>query len=290
MATGLGMGCVVLVAWFLLIGVRQVGRERAPRGAPDIRANGGRRVMERAEQAFGSDVVRRVGMWSAAATAVLAAVSFGVAATTPPRTGPFAAPGTAIAYPYSNAAQFVPRDFLWMVPALLMMLAFVVLAICIRERRAAGQRVFGTIGSSLATVSFGVIAIDYFIQLRTVQPALARGEVDGLVILSQYNPHGVFIALEELGFLLAGVSFLFLALALGSSRLERATRWVLLVASALVVASFVGMSVLFGLSIEYRFEVTVIAILWLTLAVVGVLLAFAFSRQAPERTLGEGHA
>jgi hypothetical protein len=236
--------------------------------------------MERADQAIGSTQVRRFGMWSAAVMAALAAVSFGVAATTPPRTGPFAAPGTAIAYPYSAAAQFVPRDVVWMYLALLMMLAFALVAVCVRERGAAEHRLFGTIGSSLATASFVVIAIDYFIQLRTVQPALVRGEADGLVILSQYNPHGVFIALEELGFLLAGISFLFLALSLGSSRLERATRWVLLMASALVVASFVGMSVLFGLSLEYRFEVAVIAILWLTLLVVGVLLAFVFSRSA----------
>lgn len=240
--------------------------------------DGGSSVMERASQTYGSAEVRRVGIWSAAATAVLAAVSFGVAVTTPPRTGPFAAPGTAIPYPYSAAARFVPHDFLWMYPAVLMMLAFVVLAICIRESRPAGSRLFGTIGSSLATASFVVIAIDYFIQLRTVQPALVRGEADGLAILSQYNPHGVFIALEELGFVVAGVAFVFLALALGSSRLERATRWVLLVAAALVGVTFVGMSAFFGLNLEYRFEVTVISIVWLTLLVAGALLAFAFAR------------
>ena len=231
-------------------------------------------------------VVRRVGAWSAVATAALAAVSFAVAATTPPRTGPFVAPGVAIAYPYSAAARFVPGDFLWMYPALLMMLSFVVLAACVRERREAGERLFGTIGSSLATASFVVIATDYFIQLRTVQPALVRGEVDGLAILSQYNPHGVFIALEELGFLVAGIAFLFLALALGSSRLERATRWVLFVSSALVIVSFVGMSAFFGLNLEYRFEVTVISIVWLTLSVVGALLCVVFGRSAPESTAG----
>jgi hypothetical protein len=73
----------------------------------------------------------RVGFWAAALTALLAAVSFGVAATTPPRTGPFAAPGTAIPYPYAEAARFVPGDFVWMYLALLMMLAFLVLAACI---------------------------------------------------------------------------------------------------------------------------------------------------------------
>lgn len=225
-------------------------------------------------------VVDRVGFWAATSTAVLAAVSFGVAATTPPRTGPFAAPGTALPYPYSGAAQFVPRDFVWMYLALLMMLAFLALSACVRDRATDGRRVFGTIGLSLSTASFSIIALDYFIQLRTVQPALLRGEADGLAIISQYNPHGVFIALEELGFLVLGLSFAFVALALGASRLERATLWVYAVASALMVAAFVGMSWHFGFGLEYRFEVTAISIGWLTLMVTGVLLALVFRRSA----------
>ena len=224
-----------------------------------------------------SSRLRRLGTWSATATAVLSAVAFGVASTTLPRTGPFAAPGTAIAYPYSAAARFVPGDFVWMYLALAMMFAYVVMAACVRER-GTGLPVLGSVGLGLAIASFAVIASDYFIQLRTVQPALLRGEADGLAILSQYNPHGVFIALEELGFLLAGVSFCFLAFTLGSSRLERWIRWVLLVSSALVVVAFVGLSALFGLGIEYRFEVAAITIVWLTLSVVGVMFAFLFAR------------
>jgi hypothetical protein len=156
-----------------------------------------------------------------------------------------------------------------------------------RERAADDRKVFGTIGLCLTTASFTVIALDYFIQLRTVQPALLRGESDGLAILSQYNPHGVFIALEELGFLAMGLSFVFLALALGSSRLERVTRWVYLVSSALMVAAFVGMSWYFGFGLEYRFEVTAITIGWLTLTISGSLLAFVFRRSVHERRHGE---
>jgi hypothetical protein len=230
------------------------------------------------QEAGGPGLRDRVGFWAATLTAVLAAASFGVAATTPPRTGPFAAAGTALAYPYAAAARYVPRDFVWMYLALLMMLAYLVLAACVRERAAGGRRLPGTVGLCLAAVSFAVIALDYFIQLRTVQPALLRGELDGLVIISQYNPHGVFIALEELGFLTLGLSFAFLALALGPSRLERVTRWVYLVSAGLIVAAFVGMSWYFGLGIEYRFEVAAIALGWLTLTVSGVLLALAYRR------------
>ena len=80
-------------------------------------------------------LVDRTGFWAAILTALLAVASFGMAVTTPPRTGPFAAPGSAIPYPYAAAARFVPHDFVWMYPAVLMMLAFLVLAVCVRERQ-----------------------------------------------------------------------------------------------------------------------------------------------------------
>lgn len=224
----------------------------------------------------GRSQVDRFGFWAAVLTSVLAIVSLGVAATTPPRTGPFATPGSAIPYPYSAAASFVPRDFIWMYLGLLMMFAFLVLAVCVRERAELARASMGSIGMSLAIVSFTVIAVDYFIQLRTVQPALLLVETEGLAILSQYNPHGVFIALEELGFLVMGLSFAFLALALGTSRLEKAARWVYLTSSALMVAAFIGMSWHFGFGLEYRFEVTAISIDWITLAISGVLLALIF--------------
>jgi len=221
-------------------------------------------------------LVQRAGFWAAAATAVSALVSLSVAITTPPRSGPFAS-APVVGYPYEAAARFVPRDFLWMYPAVVMMLAFLVLAVCVRE--SSGERqVVGSIGAYLAGVSFTVIGIDYFIQLRTVQPALRRGEWEGLAVLSQYNPHGVFIALEEFGFLTLALSFGFLGFSLGASHLERITRWVLTVSSVLVVAAFVVMSLAFGMTIEYRFEVAAIFVAWLTLIVAGALLAVVYRR------------
>jgi phosphate/sulfate permease len=49
---------------------------------------------------------------------------------------------------------------------------------------------------------------------------------------------------------------------------------VLLASSALVVGSFAGLSFAFGFGIEYRYEVAAIALVWLTLTIVGGLLAF----------------
>jgi len=49
--------------------------------------------------------------------------------------------------------------------------------------------------------------------LTVVQTCLPKGEVDGLSLWSQYNPHGLFIGLEDAGYLSMGVAFLFAAAA-----------------------------------------------------------------------------
>ena len=72
----------------------------------------------------------RLGVWVAPATAAVGAVSLAVAGTTPPRSGPLCNDG-CIAYPYTDAAAFVPRDYLWMYPEVLLTLLFVVLAVCL---------------------------------------------------------------------------------------------------------------------------------------------------------------
>ena len=36
-----------------------------------------------------------------------------------------------------------------------------------------------------------------------------NGETDGIALLTQYNGHGIFIAMEELGYITMSISFLF---------------------------------------------------------------------------------
>jgi hypothetical protein len=83
-----------------------------------------------------------------------------------------------------------------------------------------------------------------------------------------------------------GLSFAFLALSLGASRLERATRWVYLISATLIVAAFICMSWYFGLGIDYRFEVTAIFLGWLTLMVSGARLALVFRGSERRRQCG----
>jgi len=46
------------------------------------------------------------------------------------------------------------------------------------------------------------LVVDYASQLSFIQPALLLGEAVELSSWTQYNPHGVFIAFENVGYLL----------------------------------------------------------------------------------------
>ena len=95
---------------------------------------------------------------------------------------------------------------------------------------------------------------------------------------SQYNPHGMYIALENVGFLMIALSLGCFAPCLGSSRGERIVRWLFLAAAILGIVAFIAMSIYFGFDLEYLFEVTIMSIVWLTLIVSGVILAISFAR------------
>jgi hypothetical protein len=170
-----------------------------------------------------------------------------------------------------------------MYPAILFMLAFLLLSVALQTLASPSRRVFGTAGLCLATTSVALIVLDYLVQLQTVQPALIRGEAESVAAISQYNPHGVFITLETLGFFLMALSFACFGLTLGRTRLERVVAWIYYAAAGLAVVTFIGMWTYFGFDLEYLFEITVISIVWLTLIVAGILLTVVFRRRTVSR-------
>jgi hypothetical protein len=58
----------------------------------------------------------RLSLWTAILTAVMAVASLAMAITTLPRSGPYCQSG-CVGYPYTDAAAYVPRSYLWMYPA-----------------------------------------------------------------------------------------------------------------------------------------------------------------------------
>jgi hypothetical protein len=224
----------------------------------------------------------RFGFWTAVSMSVITAATFEVAIATPPRSGPFCM-SSCVTYPYADVAAFFPRDYLWMYPAMLLTPIFVVLMACIHHYASGDKRLFSSIGLSFAVITAAVITIDYFVQLTVVQPSLLKGEADGLSLVTQYNPHGIFIALEDLGYLMMSVAFLFAAAVFaGRDWVERTIRWLFISGFILAVGSFSFLSLLYGNDLEYRFEVVVILIDWMVLIVSGVLLGVVFKRAGQE--------
>jgi hypothetical protein len=221
-------------------------------------------------------IVNQFGFYSSVLTAIIAALFFIAGILTPTRSGPFAPAANSITYPYTNVAAFIPNDYLWLYPGILLALIFVVLMVCIHYYAANDKKIFSQIALSFALIYATVISIDYFIQFTIVIPSILSGETAGLSLFTQYNPHGIFIALEGLGYFMMSVAFLFAAAVFAGGKVERAIRWLFVASFILAIVSFTVLSLL-----KYdivAFEVTILTINWTVLIVSGILLSVLFRR------------
>ena len=221
----------------------------------------------------------RQSLWAAILTAVMAVISLAMAITTLPRSGPYCRSG-CVGYPYTDAAAYVPRDYLWMYPAIVLTLLAMALMECIHFQMPPSRALLSRIGVAFTIMGVAILVVDYAIQLTFLQPALLIGETEGLSPWTQYNPHGIFIALENVGYVLFNFGFLFIGVAMVRmpTRLWRAAGWVFASGGALTLVLLVFYSVFYRVRLDYRFEVTAILITWLVLIVAPVLLSIAFRR------------
>jgi hypothetical protein len=225
----------------------------------------------------------RIGFYAAVLMPIITLVTFGLAMIAIPIAGANC-PANCIDYPYLDAASQYPRDFLWMYPAILMMLVYLVLMIAIHQSAPAHRQIFSQIGATLASLSALILMLAYFTQFSIIPISLMKGETEGIALLIQYNPHGLFIALEDLGYLLMSFSFIFMVpVFTGTNRLEAAIRWIFLAGFALVLVALVAYSILYGLDIQDRFEVVALSVDWLVLIVNGILLSIMFRRRLREQ-------
>lgn len=225
-----------------------------------------------------SAVVSGLRFWSAVLTAVIAAIFFLAGILTPPRSGPFAPAANIVPYPYTDVAAFIPNDYLWLYPGILLALIFVVLVVCIHSYAPSDRKIFSHIALSFAVIYATIILIDYFMQFTIVIPSILTGETAGLSLFTQYNPHGFFIAFETLGYSMMSGAFLFIAAVFARGKLERALRWIFIAGFVVAVLFFTALSLL-----NYdlvAFEVTILTINWIVLIVSGVLLSIVLRRAA----------
>jgi len=220
----------------------------------------------------------RFGYWSAVATTALTVVSFALALTALPNSVPYPFAGPVISEQW-------PGDYLWMYPAMVLMVVFVGLVATIHGYAPPARKIYSLVGLCIASVAAAVLLIDYYVQVTVMQPSLENGQLDGWAIFTQYNPHGVFIALEEIGYLLMSLVFLCLAAVFGQrNRLERSVRWLFISSFAVTILALVIVAATRGIDRGDGFEVIVISIIWLTLIVAGPLLAIVFRRAVSRKS------
>lgn len=222
----------------------------------------------------------RLGFWFSILMAAVTFTALALAVTTLPMSGPFCQSG-CVSYPYEDVAAFVPHDYIWMYAAIFMAPIFVMLMACIHNYAPDDKRIFSQAGLAFALIYAALMSMNYIIQIEVMQPSILKGEMDGLVLFSQYNPHGIFIALEDLGYLMMSLAFFCSAWVFTrSDKLGRALRNLLTISPLLAFAAYIALSLIFGKNIEYRFEVLIITLNWLTAIGMGILLSVYFKRAA----------
>jgi hypothetical protein len=171
-----------------------------------------------------------------------------------------------------------------MYPAVLGAFVLVALMACVFLSSEPRSKAYGFVAVLAATMSATVLGVVYFVQLATVQPALLLGEASELTLWSMYNQHGLFIALEDLGYWLMSASLLFAAAVFaGDSRVEKGLRWLLAIGGAIGVAALPIAALIYRADLSYRYEVLAILVNWSVLILAGVMLAFWGAWRAIDR-------
>ncbi|NOQ25839.1 MAG: hypothetical protein GQ564_10800 [Bacteroidales bacterium] len=227
----------------------------------------------------------KVGFYSSIILTSLTIITFGFAMIAIPPSGPNC-PGNCMDYPFKEILSYYPRDYYWMYFTVFQLFAYQVFIISNHFIASKERRIFSTISVAFASISATVLLIAYFTQFAVVPISVMEGESEGIALLTQYNGHGIFIVLEELGYILMSIAFLFLAPVFNQkNRLEKSIRLILILPFILTVLSFIYYSLKFGLNRHYRFEVATITANWLVTIIAGILIGVFFKRLLKKNSL-----
>ncbi len=215
----------------------------------------------------------KFGLYSSLSLTLLTIITWGVAMTAIPPAGPYC-PGDCMSYPYSDILSYYPRDYYWMYLAIFQLFGYLIFIVSNHFITRIEKKLFSFLSVAFALVTTIVLLIAYFVQFSVVPMSMMKGETEGIALLTQYNGHGIFIAMEDLGYITMSISFLFLSFIFSlKNRLERTIRLILISAFLLTVLSFVFYTIKFGIDRSYRFEVATITINWLTTITIGILVS-----------------
>jgi len=124
-----------------------------------------------------------------------------------------------------------------MFTAMLVFFLYLMMMNSVYEQVQPERKLFTRISVHFALISAIILINNYFLQVSVIQPSLVNQEHDGISLLTQFNPHGIFITLEELGFTFMSLSFIMLVPALGKTRPEKVIRITAIAGFLMVIAA-----------------------------------------------------
>ena len=208
---------------------------------------------------------------------VITFITFAIAILTPPLSGPLC-PADCFQYPFLDIASRFPRDYYWMYTAILLYIVYIACLVVLHQSTRKSKKFLSHTALLFGFAGSLILITDYFLQITVIQPALLNNETDGISMLTQYNPHGVFIALEELGYLLISITFLLYALLFKGKGLNRAVKIVFLTGFILNLLALLLTCLAYGIHREYYYEIAAISIVWLVFIPNGAMIALLFKR------------
>ena len=223
--------------------------------------------------------ILKFGFYSSLSLVFLTIITFGFAMIAVPSAGPYC-PGDCMSYPYPDILSYYPRDYYWMYLAIFQLFAYIIFIISNHFIAPHEKKLFSFISIAFTLITATVLLIAYFTQFSVVPISMMKSETEGIALITQYNGHGIFIAMEELGYITMSISFLFLAFIFSmNNRLEKSIRLILIMAFLFTVVSFIYYSIEFGIDRSYRFEVATITINWLVTITAGILISILIKKR-----------
>lgn len=224
-------------------------------------------------------MILKFGLYSSISLAIMTIITWAFAMIAVPPAGPYC-PGDCMSYPFSDILLYYPRDYYWMYLAIFQVFGYLIFIVSNHFITRVEKKLFSFLSVAFALISSIVLLIAYFVQFSVVPMSMMKGETEGIALLTQYNGHGIFIAMEDLGYITMSISFLFLSFIFSlKNRLEKAIRLILISAFLLTTLSFIYYSIEFGIDRSYRFEVATITINWLVTITAGILISILIKKR-----------
>ncbi len=195
-----------------------------------------------------------------------------------PPSGPYC-PGNCMDYPFLDLLLYYPRDYYWMYLAVFQLFAFMIFMVTNHFIAYSTKKLFTFLSIAFTLISSTVLLLAYFTQFSVVPISVMKGETEGIALITQYNEHGLFIAMEELGYITMSIALFFLAFAFSNNtRIEKVIRVILISQLLLTIVAFIFYSIKFGIERSYLFEVVTITINWFVTIIISIMIGLHYRK------------